>query len=462
MVRQAGMTEGAVAPLLLRLSLPMVGGILATIGGSVVEIWLVGRLGPGALAASTFVSPIVMVVISLAIGLGAGTSAVVARAIGGGERDVGGLVTDALVLMALVGAAAAAAGEAALGPLLRLMGAAPDAAALAASYLRIWLPAAVLFTTSMVGLSAARAAGDARLQGAVMAGTAGLAAMLITLLVLGLGFGFRGAAIGNALAWVPMAAVTLWRLRGMGLLSVERPSPSRFLRSARRVLHVGLPAAATNAIIPVSTGILVGILAEHGSRAVAGYGIGARIEGLALVPYYALSAVMNPFAGQNSAAGRTDRVTDGLRAATAFCLAGSAAVAVVLWLAAPFVASLFTADPEVAQAATLYMRILPLSYGAAGVIMAANSLFNGLNRPFDAVVVSVLRVLVIAVPAAWIGGRLLGVPGVFAGSCAANLAVGLVSYLWAARTLRDTGARPAAAGDGKPLVTSASPAAGAE
>lgn len=429
------MTEGAVAPMLLRLSLPMMGGILATIGGSVIEMGLVGRLGPGALAASTFVSPVVMVVISLAIGLGAGTSAVVARAIGGGESDVGGLVTDALLLMALVGIAAAGVGEALLGPLLRALGAAPEIAALAASYLRIWFPAAVLFTTSMVGLSAARAAGDARFQGVVMAGTAGLAATLITMLVLGLGLGFRGAALGNAIAWIPMAAATAWRLRGMGLLSTDRLSTSRFLRSARRVLHVGLPAAATNAIIPVSTGVLVGILAAYGSRAVGGFGVGSRIEGLALVPFYALSAVMNPFAGQNSAAGRADRVLAGLRAAAAFCLVGGAVIAAALWVAAPLVASAFTRDPDAARAAVLYMRILPLSYGAAGIIMSANSLFNGLDRPMAAVAVSVLRVLVIAVPAAWIGGRLLGVPGVFAGSCAANLLVGLVSFLWASRTL---------------------------
>lgn len=464
------MTEGAVPPMLLRLSLPMMGGIFATIGSSVVETWLLGRLGPSSLAAGTFVNPIVMIVISLAIGLGAGTSAVVARAIGAAERDVGGLVADALLLTALVGIAAALVGEAALPALLRLLGAAPEVASLSESYLRIWLPAAVLFTTGMVGLSATRAAGDARFQGVAMAGMAALAALLIPLLVLGFDLGIRGAAIGNAVAWIPLATASLWRLRQLGLLSPDRPSPARFVRSARRVLHIGLPAAATNAIIPISTGILVGILAQYGDRAVAGYGVGARFEGLALVPFYALSAVMNPFTGQNAGAGRLDRVRTGLRAAAVGCLAGGAAVAALLWLAAAPIAARFTRDADVAHAAVQYMRIVPLSYGTAGVIMIANSMFNGLERPLAAVAVSVLRVLVIAVPVAWAGGKLFGVPGVFAGSCLANLLVGLLSYAWAWRSLArsDAAAGPAQARTAGPAPAllaeraGPAPAAGAE
>ena len=69
--------------------------------------------------------------------------------------------------------------------------------------------------------------------------------------------------------------------------------------------------------------------------------------------------------------------------------------------------------------------------------------------------VSVLRVLVVAVPAAWVGGKLFGVPGIFAGSCGANLAVGLISYLWTSRTLRGAEARTIPVGGGKPLTVSA-------
>ncbi len=73
------MTVGPVGATLVRLAVPMLAALLAMIGYSVAETWFIARLGPHALAAVSFTFPVTMVVISLAIGLGAGTSAVVAR-----------------------------------------------------------------------------------------------------------------------------------------------------------------------------------------------------------------------------------------------------------------------------------------------------------------------------------------------------------------------------------------------
>lgn len=73
------MTVGPVGATLVRLTVPMLAALLAMIGYSVAETWFIARLGPHALAAVSFTFPVTMVVISLAIGLGAGTSAVVAR-----------------------------------------------------------------------------------------------------------------------------------------------------------------------------------------------------------------------------------------------------------------------------------------------------------------------------------------------------------------------------------------------
>ena len=434
---RATMIEGAVAPILLRLTLPTAAAVLAMIGYGVVEAWMLGRLGPQALSAMSFTFPVTMVVISLGIGLGAGTSAVVARALGAGEADVPGLVADALLLTAGVAAAAAALGVALIGPLFRALGA-PDALLPdIAGYLYLWFPAAVLFLCSMVGLSVARAAGDAAFQGLATAVMVALSLLAAPPLIFGLGplpgFGLRGAALANMTGWSFLLAATLWRLRQLGLLSPARPAPACFVASARRVLGVGLPAAATNTVIPVSAGIVTALLAGFGPEAVAGFGVATRIESLALVAFYALSAVMNPFTGQNAGAGRLDRVRTALGATYGFCLAYGAVLAVALHFAAPAVAGLFTADPAVAATTSAYLMLVPVSFGAAGVIAVVNSAFNGLNRPGAAVAVSVLRTLVVNVPVAWLGGRLFGATGVFLGICVANLAVGLLAALWAWR-----------------------------
>jgi Na+-driven multidrug efflux pump len=84
----------------------------------------------------------------------------------------------------------------------------------------------------------------------------------------------------------------------------------------------------------------------------------------------------------------------------------------------------------VISAAMLYLALVPISYGPGGMIAIANAAFNGLNRPFSAVIVSVARTLLVNVPVAWTLGRFLGVPGIFLGICVSNILVGVASGLW--------------------------------
>jgi Na+-driven multidrug efflux pump len=107
-----------------------------------------------------------------------------------------------------------------------------------------------------------------------------------------------------------------------------------------------------------------------------------------------------------------------------------AALALLLYAGRHWIASRFTSDSAVIHAAMLYLALVPVSYGPGGVIAIANAAFNGLNRPFSAVIVSVSRTLLVNVPVAWIGGRFFGVPGIFLGICVSNLLVGIVSGLW--------------------------------
>ncbi len=434
------MTEGPVGAHLLRLTLPVAWGVLALLGYRLAEAWFVGRLGAAALAAISFAFPVTMVVLSLSIGLGAGASSVIARALGAREEGVPRLVADALILTLLLGVICAVVGVAGADWLARLLGAGPDLAPLIAAYLRVWFPSAILVLLSQVGLSAARAAGDANFQGLAMVGSSLLNLAIAPLAILGgfghPGLGLIGAPISSLLSWLPLLAATIWRLRKLHLLSFDHLRLDEFLASSRRILRVGVPAAATNTVIPVAGGIITALLAPYGAQVVAGFGLGGRVESVAMVPFFALSAVMNPFAGQNAGAGRPERVREAMRVTAWFCCVLGSAFAVALYAGRAWVASRFSADAAVLNAAMLYLALVPLSYGPAGVIAVANAAFNGLNRPLSAVTVSVARTLLVNVPVAWVGSRLFGVPGVFMGICISNLLVGVGSGIWVYRTCR--------------------------
>ncbi len=89
---------------------------------------------------------------------------------------------------------------------------------------------------------------------------------------------------------------------------------------------------------------------------------------------------------------------------------------------------------EVAGVAEAYWYIVPVSYGASGIIMCVNALLNGMNRPLEAVIVSTSRVIVVNIPIAWIGARLYGASGVFFGISIANFVVGFAATKWMSHT----------------------------
>ena len=420
----------------------MIWGLLAMMSFNAADTWFVAQLGTDALAAMSFTFPVVMVLTSLGIGLMAGTSSVLARVIGEGRgADARRLTTDAVVLALLVSLALAAAGIATHDPLFRLLGASEAVLPLVRDYMIIWYAGLPLLLVPMAGLGAIRATGDTRVQSRTLIGASLANLVLDPLLIFGLA-GFprmelAGAAVATVAARTVMLGVGAWvigvRLR---MLSAEPPSAAALVRSWRRVLHVGLPAAGTNVIIPVSAGIIIAMLAGFGEHAVAGFGAAMRIEALTLVVFYAMSAVIGPFVGQNLGAGKPARIGEAIRWSAVFCAGLGLVIALALWLLAPALGALFSDEAGVVAVCADYLRLVPVSYGAAGLVMVVNAAFNGEGRPLPAVIVSLLRTLVIYVPLAWAASRSLGVGGIFAAACFSNLVCGIIAYAWHQRRFR--------------------------
>lgn len=424
------MIEGPVGRVLARTTAPLAAALLVMFGLQLAEAWLIGQLGATALAALGFVLPVVMTAMSFGIGLGAGASAVVARAIGAGGRDeAANLSRHVLILSAALALLVAVPGWLGAPWLLDMLGAEGEARALALAYLRLWLPGLVPLLMGMAALSLLRAAGDTGFQGLALAGAGALTFALDWPLGL-YWLGFPGFALAASLGWCVMLIAALWRLRRLGLLGAA--GAGGFLPAARRVMRIGVPAAAANAIIPLATGIYTAMLAAQGPAAVAGFALGSRTEALAMTAFFALSAIANPFAAQNAGAGRMDRVAEGVRLSLIFCVAFGLVTAVPLWFAAPWIGAQFTSDAAVAASAVLYLRIIPWGFGAVGVIAVVSASLNGLERPLAAVAVSLTRTFVIGVPLAWSGGMLAGEVGLLAGILAASLIVGggAAAYLW--------------------------------
>ena len=441
--KKALLIEGPVAPTLAKLTLPMIVGIVAMMAFNLADTYFVGQLGTKELAAMSFTFPVVMIISSLALGLGMGTSAVVARAIGKGDHgEVQRLTTDALLLSLSVVAVAVVAGILTINPLFRLLGATEDILPLIRQYMIIWYPGVMAVIIPMVGNNAIRATGDTKTPSAVMLAAVAVNILLDPVLIFGLGpfprLELTGAAIATVFARAMAFAVSFWVLyKRDAMITFAPPMLSEVVDSWKRILFIGVPAAGTNMVVPVSAGIITRLVANYGPEAVAGFGVATRVEMFSLTVVMALNSVISPFVGQNWGAKKYDRVRSGMRYGQQFALGWGAAMFVLLLLFGKTVASLFNADPAVIGAAAGYLAIVPIAYGCRGVQQISTTALNVLNKPLQASSITITQAFVIYIPCAYLGSALFGLRGIFGAAALSYLLAGGLAYAWLKKTLRE-------------------------
>ncbi|MGI1678775.1 MAG: MATE family efflux transporter [Cellvibrionaceae bacterium] len=433
------------------MSWPMIWGLLATMSFNAVDTLFVTRLGDGnwdrvdnaalgdlALTAMGYTLPVVMIITSIAIGLGAGASSAIARAMGSGNTDrVSRLATDSLTLAAIIAVAVSIAGWLSIDLVfVGLLNATEDTMPLIREYMAVWYLSAPLLLVPMILLSALRALGFANIQGVLMIIGAFVNIILDPFLIFGwCGFprlGLEGAAYATLISRLFTLAIAFYYLQGrMHVLTSPFARLADIKSSWYSLFHIGIPSMISNLIVPVSSLFVFWLVSLfYGEQAVAGLGVALRIEPIALIVFYALSAVVGPLFGQNQGAGLYERLFEGLNVITRFCFLFGIFLTIVFWFFGDFIVGFFSESEEILSVAVLYLMIVPISYGAYGLVMSVIAMFNGLGMPFPGLAISFLRVLGIYLPIALVSNCIWGLPGLITATAVSNVVVGLVAYFW--------------------------------
>lgn len=435
------LTRGPVAAHLRRQATPFGFGLVAIFSFEAADLFFISRLGDAPLAAVSFTLPVIWLIYGIGIGFEAGAASCVSRAIGRRDPEQARRLTvDTMVLATAVAILLALVGLQTIGPVFALLGATPELMPLINDYMQVWYWVGPLDMALWCSLASMRARGNTLFESKVITVAALLNLVLDPIFIFGL-FGFprlgvQGAALATLVSTASMLAFTLLWLSLKLRVYANPVAPLRTLiASWRHMLAIGIPAMITNAIIPVSSGIVVAMIAAYGVDAVAGFGIAMRIEPMFLIPFYALSAVTSPFFGQNIGSDRFDRLLEARRAVTRFCFGFGLALAAVLILIARPLTGLFSESESIQGVAVHYLWIVSLSYGAYGLVMSCNAAFNGMGKPIPGVIVSSCRVLIVFLPLALLGRYLFGINGLFAATTVSNLLMGAIAFAWLGRRI---------------------------
>ncbi|WP_245623465.1 MATE family efflux transporter [Catenovulum maritimum] len=428
------------------MTVPMVMGMIALMSFNLIDTFFIGLIGTDELAAISFTFPITFTVISLTIGLSIGTSAVIAKSLGGGNQEIAKTQgISAILLSIILVISLALIGYATIEPLFSLLGSEANTMPFIKQYMQIWYLGAVFLVLPMIGNAILRASGDTKTPGSIMALGGLINAILDPILIFGFGpieaMGIEGAAIASLISWIITSSTILYLLAvKRGLISFKVKSWSDIKISSLSIVKIGLPAAGANMLTPIAMAILTAIIAQYGHEAVAAFGVGQRLESIACIVILALSMTLPPFISQNYGAEQVDRVVQAYEISIKFVLVWQFGIYLLLAVLAPYIAILFSSETEVQSLIKLFIWTLPLSYGCQGIIILTNSAFNALHKPLTALHLSIARLFIFYVPFAYIGGEIYGVTGLFIGCVIANFCMATASFYRFRKQVQQCGA----------------------
>ena len=429
--RTQRLLDGPIVPTLLWLAAPSVAVMVIQAAVSTLDAYYVGWLGADALAGVSLVFPLVMLMQTMSAGgMGGGVASAVARALGAGRRDDADALAAHAVWIAL-GMGALFTGTLVLGGprLYAALGGRDGALEAALAYSRVVFGGALAFWMVNILAAVVRGTGQMLLPALVMLG-AGVAYLgLSPALIMGWGplprLGVAGAGAANVLAFGGGALVLAWRLvAGGGLVRLR---PAAFWPRARlfaEILRVGAPGALNTVFTNLTVVLLTGLVGPFGTAALAGYGMGARLEYLQIPLVFGMGAALVTMVGTNVGAGRLARaervawVGAGLAAALTGAIGLAGALVPHAWI------GLFTADPAILAVGERYLRIVGPAYGFFGLGLALYFASQGRGRLGWPLAAGFLR-LAVAAGGGWLALRVLGtdLTGVFVA-----LAVALVLF----------------------------------
>ncbi|PAJ74160.1 MATE family efflux transporter [Pseudoalteromonas sp. NBT06-2] len=423
------------------MTIPMIFGMVTLMLFNLVDTFFVSLLGIEPLAAISFTFPVTFTVISLAIGLSIGTSAIIAKALGSGnleEARFDGAV--ALIISALFVSVFAFIGYLFVDPIFTLLGATDGLIPLIQDYMYVWFFGSIFLITPMIGNAVLRASGDTKTPSMIMGGAGIINAILDPIFIFGFGpvpaMGIQGAAIASVIAWTTGVFIILYLLIIKKKLISLDAKKQTFLLATKKMLKIGLPAAGANMLTPIAMAVMTALVAHHGTEAVAAFGVGSRIESISSIVVLALSMTLPPFISQNFGAGKFDRVAIAYKTTLKFIIIWQFAIYVLLIAFSAVIANIFASSEGVISVIILFIWVLPLGYGLQGVIILSNSSFNAMHKPMNALMMSVIRLFVFYIPFAYIGSLYWGIHGLFVGALIGNVFTAFISYRWFCQTLQ--------------------------
>jgi len=416
-----------ILPTLLRLAAPNVLAMVMTVLVGVAETYYVGRLGTTPLAAMALVFPFAMLTQMMSAGaMGGGVSAAISRALGAADLQRADKLVQHALLIALGAGLLYSALFLLWGPeLYALLGGRGAVQQQAVQYAQVLFAGAVLVWLLNTLASIVRGTGNMRAPSLALVATAVLQIVLGGVLSLGAGpvpaLGMVGVALGHILATAAGVLYFLWYLiRSQGRLTLHLQGFVLQRSLLADILRVGAVACLSPVQSVLAILIFTGLLAQLGTEALAGYGIGQRLEFLLIPIAFGVGMAAVPMVGMAMGAGQVARARRVAWIAAGVSAFNLGLIGAVVTLAPDLWARLFSQDEAVLAYARQYLVTAGPAFPFFGLGLTLYFASQGAGQVIGPVLAGTVRLVLVAGVGWWLAQN-QGTAGHFYGLVAVTM-----------------------------------------
>lgn len=413
------MKEKPILPLLTSMALPMVISMLVNSLYNIVDSFFVAQINEQAMTALSLVFPVQNFVNAIAIGFGVGINAMIALHLGAGNKDsANASATHGMILSIIHGFLALIISISIMPAFLSAFTKDEAVIKLGLEYSRIVFLFAPVIMISLAFEKIFQAVG--RMNETMFALLCGCISNIILdpMLIFGVAFfpqlGIKGAALATGIGQIITVIVYLYYY-------VKKPLPVKIQKSSLspnfsldlRLYTIGIPAILNLALPSFLVSFLNGVLAAYSDIYVVILGIYYKLQTFLYLPASGIVQGMRPVIGYNYGAGEMKRVHKIFRLALIMCGTIMTAGTVLCLIFANGLIGMFTTNPETIQAGGLALRIICAGFIVSSISVTASGALEGLGKGVQSLLISLMRYVVIIMPAAFILSKIFGAVGVW-------------------------------------------------
>lgn len=431
---QTYMKEKPIFPLLMSMAFPMMITMLVNSLYNIVDSMFVAKISEDAMAALSLVYPVQNLIISIAVGFGVGMNAMIALFLGAGEKDrADAAATQGLVLNLIHGVVLSIAGIAIIPGFLRMFTEDEPVIQMGCDYGFIVFSFSIIIMASVTFEKLYQAIGKMVLTMAAMLSGCIVNIILDPVMIFGLGpvpaMGIQGAAWATGIGQtITLLVFVIAYVRHPVTVTLKRKYMKPEKGICTRFYAIGIPATLNMALPSLLVSVLNGILAGFSQSYVVVLGVYYKLQSFLYLPANGIVQGMRPLISYNYGAKEGKRVRKIYRTALGL-IAAIMGTGTLLCQGIPGVLiGLFTENAETIAAGTTALRVICMGFVVSAVSVTTAGALEAFGKGLQSFVISLLRYVIIMIPAAFLLSRVLGPSGVWHGFWIAELLTALAAF----------------------------------